>query len=337
MKSPLTRLGTLAVLAAGLLTANLALADSELWIGNPGVTTTTNWSDPANWSGPTKGPGTNSVFFGNGVAVGTQGLVNNVVDISTNCYALSYTNSTGFNTTFIADGKTLTIVGNNGGPALSLIPNAQVSQINTIIGTNGTLLITGSSAGGVTVTVTNSGGTGIHPLLDLSGLGTLIISNATSSAAINVGNSASKPGGTLNLAMTNIISLPATGTGGSAAIVVGEATSNNGSSPGGVLNLGITNAIFAGNIGVGLSKQSASTIQFNSAFLANNPVAYIRGPGGSAVTNWAIGDGINTSGTSTGPGGTVNFNGGTVSAVVSAMWLGKPSQTSATAPTAKGP
>jgi autotransporter-associated beta strand protein len=336
MKSPLTRLETLAVLAASLITANLALADSEVWIGNPGVTTTTNWSDTANWSGPSHNPNNNSVFFGNGVAVSTQGLVNNVVDISTNCYSLNYTNSTGFNTTLIADGKTLTIVGNNGGPAMSLIPNAQVSQINTITGANGTILITGSSAGGVTVTVTNSGGTGVHPLLDVSGLGTLIISNTTASAAINIGNSASRPGGTLNLAMTNYISLPATGTGGSAAIVVGEATSNNGSSPGGVLNLGITNAIFAGNIGVGLSKQSVATLAFNPAFLASNPVAYIRGPGGSAVTNWAIGDGINTSGTSTGPGGTVNFNGGTVNAVVNAMWLGKPSQTSATAPTAHG-
>jgi len=336
MKMPLPQLGTLAIVTASLMTANLALADSELWIGNPGVTTTTNWSDTANWSGPSHNPNNNDVFFGNGVAVSQLGLVNNVVDLSTNCYSLNYTNSTGFNTTLIADGQTLTIIGNHSGPGLSLIPNAQVSQTNTITGANGKLLITGSSAGGVTVTVTNSGATGQKPLLDLSGLGTLIISNASSTAAINVGNSASRPGGTLNLAMTNIISLAATGTGGSAAIVVGEATSNNGSSPGGVLNLGVSNAIFAGNIGVGLSKQSAGTVAFNSSFLANNPVAYIRGPGGSAVTNWAIGDGINTSGTSTGPGGTVNFNGGTVNAVVSAMWLGKPSQTSATAPTAKG-
>ncbi|HVM47430.1 MAG TPA: autotransporter-associated beta strand repeat-containing protein [Candidatus Acidoferrum sp.] len=325
-----------AILAAGLSTANLALADSELWVGNPGVTATTNWSDTANWSGTSHSPNNNTLFFDNGVAVGTQGQVNNVVDLSINCYALDYTNSTGFHTTFIADGQTLTISGNNSGPALTLIPGAQASPINTIIGTNGLLLITGGSAGGITVTTTNSGGTGIHPTLDLSGLGTLIMTNTTGAAAINVGNNASRPGGTLLLAMTNILALPATGTGGSAALVVGEATSNNGSSPGGVLDLGITNAIFAGNIGVGLSKQSVATIQFNPAFLANNPVVYLRGPGGSAVTNWAIGDGINTSGTSTSPGGTVNLNGGTVNAVVNSMWLGKPSQTSATAPSAKG-
>ena len=205
-----------------------------------------------------------------------------------------------------------------------------------ITGANGTLLIAGSSAGGVTVTVTNSGSAGVHPLLDLGGLGTLIISNAGSSAAINVGNSAVRPGGTLNLAMTNYIVLPASGAGGSAAIVVGEATGNNGSSPGATLNLGITNTIFAANIGVGLGKQSAATIAFNPAFLSNNPVAYIRGPGGSAVTNWAIGDGINAAGTSIGPGGTVNFNGGTVNAVVNAMWLGMTSPSSAGTPTAKG-
>ena len=335
MKNHLLQFRTLSVLAAALLTAQLALADSELWIGNPGVTTTTNWSDSANWSGTTKGPGGNTVFFGNTYAV-APGLINNVVDISTNCYALCYTNSVGANTTLIQPGVTLTNIGNNGGPALLFTPNAQTSNTNAITGATGTLLITGGSAGGITVTVTNSGGTGLQPLLDLSGLGTLTINNADSTAAINIANSASRPGGKLYLAMTNFINLPATGTGGSAAIVIGSATSNNGSSPGGVVYLGITNTIFAGNIGVGLSKQSAATLAFNPAFLANNPAAYIRGPGGSAVTNWAIGDGINTSGTSTGPGGTVNFNGGTVNAVVSAMWLGKPSQTSATAPTATG-
>ena len=336
MKNHLLQLQTLSALAAGLLTANLALADNELWIGNPGVTTTTNWSDPANWSGPSHNPNNNSVFFGNGVAVPSPVTVNNVVDLSTNCYSLNYTNSVGWNTTLIAAGQTLTIVGNNSGPALLFTPGAQTFNTNVITGANGTLLIAGSSAGGVTVTVTNSGSTGVHPLLDLSGLGTLIISNAGSSAAINVGNSAVRPGGTLNLAMTNYINLPAIGAGGSAAIVVGEATSNNGGSPGGTLNLGITNAIFAGNIGVGLGKQSAATLAFNPAFLANNPVAYIRGPGGSAVTNWAIGDGINTAGTSIGPGGTVNFNGGTVNAVVNAMWLGMTSPSSAGTPTAKG-
>jgi autotransporter-associated beta strand protein len=341
MKTPLiktqfSQLRALLTLAAVFAAASLALAGNALWIGNPGVTTTTNWSDTANWSGSSHNPNNNFVFFDNGVVVSQAGLVNNVVDLSTNCYSLSYTNSVGFNTTLIAPGQTLTIVGNNGGPALLFIPGAQTSNTNFITGANGTLLLTGSSAGGVTVTVTNSGGTGVHPLLDLSGLGTFIISNAGSSAAINVGNSAVRPGGTLNLARTNFLNLPATGIGGSAAIVVGEATSNDGGSPGGVLNLGITNTIFAGNIGVGLAKQSAATLAFNPAFLANNPVAYIRGPGGSAVTNWAIGDGLNTSGTSIGPGGTVNFNGGTVNAVVNAMWLGKPSQTSATAPTAKG-
>ncbi len=336
MKKHFLQFRTPSALAAGLLTANLALADNELWIGNPGVTTTTNWSDPNNWLGTSHSPNNNNVFFGNTYAVGSPGLVNNVVDLSTNCSSLNYTNSVGWNTTLIAAGQTLTIVGNNSGPALLFTPGAQTSNTNAITGANGTLLITGSSAGGVTVTVTNSGGTGVHPLLDLGGLGTLIISNAGSSAAINVGNSAVRPGGTLNLAMTNYIVLPASGAGGSAAIVVGEATGNNGSSPGGTLYLGITNAIFAGNIGVGLGKQSAATIAFNPAFQADNPVAYIRGPGGSAVTNWAIGDGINAAGTSIGPSGTVNFNGGTVNAVVSAMWLGMTSPSSAGTPTAKG-
>ena len=55
------------------------------WIGNPGVTATTNWSDPANWSGTYQNPNDNNVFFLNAYTV-AAGVINSVVDTSTNCY-----------------------------------------------------------------------------------------------------------------------------------------------------------------------------------------------------------------------------------------------------------
>jgi len=332
----LLTLATLATLAL-VGPAPRALADNELWTGLPGTSVTTNWSDPLNFSGTSKNPNNNTVYFGNGALV-AAGVINNVVDKSTNCYALTFTNSTGYNNTLIAAGQTLTLDGNNGGPALTFIPGAQTSNTNTISGATGTLLITGSSAGGVTVVTTNSGAAGVAPILDLSGLGTLIISNADTSAALAVGVGTVRSGGILKLAQTNYLVLPAVGSveGNASAIVVGYNSSNNGSSPGGQLLLGQANQIFAGNLGIGLSKQGTAILAFNPAFTNNNPTLTLRAVGGGAVTNWAIADGINTSGTSTGPGGTVSFVGGTVNALVNALWLAKPSQTSATAPSATG-
>src|SRR5438067_103733 len=53
-------------------------ANTALWIGNPGVTTTTNWSDNANWSNV--GPGgagynNNDVVFGGTGSAGAAGTV----------------------------------------------------------------------------------------------------------------------------------------------------------------------------------------------------------------------------------------------------------------------
>ena len=50
MKDTLRISRTLAILTATFLIAQLASANTALWIGNPGVTATTNWSDNLNWS-----------------------------------------------------------------------------------------------------------------------------------------------------------------------------------------------------------------------------------------------------------------------------------------------
>lgn len=330
----------LSTFVAGLLAvANLGLADNEVWIGNPGVTATTNWSDTANWSGTAQNPNDNNVYFGSANAVAAD-VINSVVDTSTNCYSLNFTNKVSYNNLLIQPGQTLTIDGNNGGFALKANPLGQVTTTNSISGANGTLLITGASAGGVFVATTNSSSGGVATYLDLSGLGTFIISNATSSssATMQIGNGANRSDGVLFLAMTNYLALPGTGTGNSSALVVGDNTSNNGSSPGGTLNLGQTNTILADNIGIGLSKQSSATVRFNPAFTNNgaNPYVYIRGFSTTAVKKWAIGDGLSQSGTSAAGTGTVDFRNGTVNALVTAMVLGRPSSVSVSTPNSAG-
>ena len=56
-----------------------ASADTEQWVGKPGTSTTTNWTDAANWNGPQQtyynqvqfagtGANLNSVFFVNNAA-----------------------------------------------------------------------------------------------------------------------------------------------------------------------------------------------------------------------------------------------------------------------------
>src|ERR1017187_1880228 len=75
---------TWAALAA-MGAAGSALANTALWIGNPGVSATTNWSDNANWNnvgGGGAGPNGNDTVFGDAGAVGTAATIDSVVDNS---------------------------------------------------------------------------------------------------------------------------------------------------------------------------------------------------------------------------------------------------------------
>ena len=130
--------------------------------------------------------------------------------------------------------------------------------------------------------------------------------------------------GIIYLAKTNIITAGATGTGDTAAIVVGDNSGNPGNSS--YLYLGLTNAIYANNIGCALGKETIiSGIMFNPSFTNSNPVAYFRGNDGvSPVTYWAIADGMAATGTAR-ERGVCDFSGGTVNAVVNAMVLARPS------------
>jgi hypothetical protein len=339
----------LALLSTSLLaTANLALAtDIEQWTGIPNVSATTNWSDHNSWGGASQNPNDNHVFFGNDTAV-AQGVINSVVDTSTNCYSLNFTNSASYNNLLLLPHVTLKIDGatflNNGinasisNAAIFAVPSGQASANNTISGQYGTVLITGPAAGGVFVQSTNSSAQGIAPVLDMSGLGTFVISNTAGSSCLWVGNGANRSDGVLYLAMTNYLELRTNGVGNASALVVGDNTGNIGGSPGGVLNLGQVNTILADNIGVGMSKQNGALFRFNPVFTNAdaNPSVTIRGFSGTAVKKWSIGDGLNQSGTSASGSGTNDFQNGTVQAAVTVMVIGRASPISTTAPNSAG-
>ena len=346
LRNLLSKLHRLLVLVAVVFATRLAVADNELWVGIPGTSATTNWSDTLNWSGASAYPKNNHVLFGNNGPV-LVGTVNNVVDTSTNCLSLNFTNISTTHTTLIQPGQTLTITGTtiltNGistapTAALHMLPLGQAITTNTITGANGTLLITGPAAGGVYVASTNASLAGIAPVLDLSGLGTFIVSNTAATAAMWIGSGARNSDGVLFLAMTNFLSLPTNGTGNASALILGDNTSANGASPGGVLNLGITNTILADNIGVGLSRQSAAMMRFNPVFTNGgaNPYVSLRGFSTTAVKRLAIGDGLAQSGTSVAGSGNVDFRNGTVNALITALVLGRPASASGTNPASIG-
>src|SRR5689334_2322438 len=72
-------------------------ANTELWIGVSGVSTTTNWSDFLNWTntsgGGNPGPNGNDVVFGDTGATNSAGIVTCVIDQNLlNPLSLTFTN-----------------------------------------------------------------------------------------------------------------------------------------------------------------------------------------------------------------------------------------------------
>ena len=326
MKTPLVKSSFLQpfhllVLSAILCAPRVTLADVELWIGNGGVTATTNWSDTANWSGTSHNPNNNDVKFFNDGTVSAQGVVSSVVDKSTNCYSMAFAYSNAlFHTVLIQPGQALTIDGNTGGNSLiasSLEVNSTLTEYTTIIGTNAALRMSGGSVGTIFVGQ-GGGGTTAKATVDMQGLDTFT-ANATR-MMLGVGNT--RYCGVLYLARTNTITL----SGASPQLDIGDNSGNNGG--GSLLYLGVTNVINVDSVGIGLKKQNTgnSGIRFNPAFTNLNPVVIFRGTNGpnNAVSTWAMGDGTGATATDT-ETGVADFTGGTVNAVVNSMWLARPS------------
>src|SRR5260221_10561804 len=186
-----------AVFFAIIATAQLAQANTALWIGNPGVTATTNWSDNANWSnsaGGGPGPNQKDVRFGGAGSAGSAGIVTSVVDANgLNPLSLGFTNGPGqFHTVLIPAGITLT--NSNGLTVGGLTADAYTTVVN----------LTGDGTFqqiGTTVTVQNFGATASSALatLDLSGLSNFVFN--ASAGTLNVGSTGgNRSAGALNLA-----------------------------------------------------------------------------------------------------------------------------------------
>ncbi len=300
-----------------------ASANTELWIGVPNTSVTTNWSDNANWSnitgGGNPGPAGNDVVFGDGASAGV-GTVNSVVDNnSLNTLSLTFTNNTGAgnsHTILVPDGIGLT-------NANALTVGIRLSTANSYATTvefvgGGTLVQNGALQVDNSTTV---GGSGLLPLLDLSGLTNFVYTNATSSITVAGTSSGSEARGSgqLNLAAgTNLITV------GTINAAIG--TGNGGL--GGTINLGTgTNIINVGTVNLAAGKVNNATIKF----LGPTGGLRLRGLTGADSdrnVTMTLGNRSN-SGTGT-PTGLLNFLGGyPVDVKVNSVTLGRSNQAGA--------
>ena len=173
MKNPLPRLRTFAILTVVLLAAQLASANTALWIGTNSLSLTTNWSDNLNWfnsAGGSPGYTNNDVVFGDSGSVGTAATVNNVADTSNQSLSLNFTNEShspfsAFHTTLI--------------PAGVVLANAGTLNVGVNLPNNSYLTTVHMAGGGtfaqkgVAMTVKNIGSTnssGALATFDMSGL-----------------------------------------------------------------------------------------------------------------------------------------------------------------------
>jgi hypothetical protein len=268
----MTRIPFLSLLT--VLTINLsqlASANIALWIGDPGNTATTNWSDNANWNNIGAGgvgPNGNDILFGDMGASGSAGIITSVLNSSgLNPLSLSFTNGawgpSRYQTILIPSGIAMTNA------------NSLTVGINSIDANYPT---TGSFVGGGTLmqngnlTVRNASSTGNSgrlATLDLSGLSNFVLKASAGTLSVGGSGSEARGSGLLNLA------------GGSNNITVGTmsigtATGNVGLS--GTLNLGLgTNIINVANLNLGAGKANNAIIQF----LGETGGLRIRGVGGT--------------------------------------------------------
>jgi fibronectin-binding autotransporter adhesin len=316
-KFPLFRLQICTVLAAWLVMSLSASAAEAVWTAVLGTSADTNWSDLSNWQGGVN-PSGNACLFNDttGVSLGSA-TINNVVNTAETPASLTYTNLGTQQNMLILPGVSLTVEGNLTAGNTTIATNA--NPVTTVSGAGGTLVVTNST---MSIGQSYSSASASSFTFNMAGLSTFI---ATNMAHVYAGEGSVRMSGIIDLATNNVIACNGASSPTSPNLDVGDNSSNNG--PGDTLNLGQTNIFFVNDVGVGLKKQnSGATIQFNSAFTSSSPVAYFYGTNGvgSRVATWAIADGQTTGGTIT-DSGLVNFTGGTVTALINSMWIGRDS------------
>ena len=318
---------------------------SGLWSGGGG-TNDMFWADAINWTGNTPGPGFSASFASTGAT--TTLVTNNVVSANVTISALFYaTNNSGYHTTWIQDGVTLTVSNATtattaavqvGGQPSNLGDNSFNSPVtNTITGARATLAIMGNSQSGGLVNALNfqvrqaAIGTAVVPnlvTLDMSGLGTLnAIVGKFYVAQGGAGANQANVSGCVYLARTNFIACLRTGNAGQ--FEVGDSSGGTITLPGSSLYLGITNVIYVDTVRFGKQKATNNTVSFNPAFTSiTTPVAFIRGTNSipsttSRVTTWTIADADAEATVPNYVQANVDFSGGKLDALVSNMTLGR--------------
>jgi autotransporter-associated beta strand protein len=284
------------------LTTSAAMAASTaLWIGNPGVTATTNWSDSANWSGAAGALGNNAIFGSTGVA-GAAGTVTSAVDVNQHPATLAFTNaSSQFHTVFIPSGVGLTNDGTLtvGGQAV----NGYVTVVGMAGG--GTLVQLGSA------TIGNNGSSSLDSgtTLDLSALSNFVFNSASGSLSLGSGN------------RSTAIMLLAASSNYITAANLNDNTASSSSSGSGNFTLGAGANVFnvgAFNIGAG---RASSTVTFPAGSLGS---LRVRGIGGTDNdrANLTLGNRNNGGGSGNTCTGTLNVNGNVVDMKLGNLSLG---------------
>ena len=288
-----------------LATAAVQAASTALWVGNPGVTATTNWSDSANWSGASGALANNVIFNGTGAA-GAAGIFTSAVDANQHPATLVFTNasqsgSLQFHTVFIPSGVGLT---NDG--ALTIGGQA----------VNGYVTVVGMAGGGTFVqlasaTIGNNGSSSLDSgtTLDLSGLSNFVFNSA--SGSLTLGSGARSTAVMLLAGSSNYIT----------AANLNDNTTSSSSSGSGNFTLGAGANIFnvgAFNIGAG---RASSTVTFPSGSAGT---LRVRGVGGTDNdrANMTLGNRNNGGGSGNTCTGTLNANGFPVDIKVGNLSLG---------------
>jgi autotransporter-associated beta strand protein len=300
-------------------------AATRTWINKAGDL---NWSNPINWSGSVVPVPGDVAKFDTNAAVTTQGTPYScVVNVSTNLNTLYLQNSNQlfFHNIQIADGTTLFLSPVASGYALwscpQLSPSPASPITNTITGANGTIAASAGYLG-----VIQGGATPAIEVLDMSGLGTLKLTNATRIYINGTGAAGTydQSQGMWKMAKTNIITLV---DAVNIDFLIGQNSGNEGALA--YVELGQTNAIFADvGVAVGMRGVNDCQMRFGPSFV--NGYAYFRSRSGGRMAHFAMGDNnllqtgaFGATGTGRPITTTVNFTGGTVDAQVSDLSVGR--------------
>jgi hypothetical protein len=299
------------------------------------------WADAINWTGATPGPGFSASFTSVGAT--TTLATNNIVATNVSILQLNYeTNSSGYNTTWIQDGVTLTITNGSTSTGVEALQVGDAGNgadnsfgtpvTNTITGNNGTLLIEGNPLGSGAVNSLNfevRQNAAICPprlvTLDMSGLGTLsAVVGKFYVAQGGSGANQTNVSGCAFLARTNIIYCIRPANAGT--FEVGDSSGGPDTLSGSALYFGITNSLYTDSIRLGKQKSTNNLICFNPSFTnITTPSILIRDTNGPAsyVSVWSIGDADTETTIPDYSQANVDFTGGKVDALINGMSLGR--------------